>query len=349
MATADVTVMGGGIFGLSVAYACLRKGATVRLIEARAIGAGSSGGLVGALAPHVPDQWNEKKAFQLESLLMAEGYWREIERLSGLSAGYARTGRLQPLADAKAVALAEARAESAREIWGDRAVWRVAEAAAFPGWAPEGGTGLVVHDTLSARMHPQRAAAALAAAIEALGGEIVLGPGRAEGAVVWATGHEGLAELSRALGREVGNGVKGQSLSLRYEAGALPQLFAGGLHVVPHADGTVAIGSTSERVFTAADTVDGQLDDLHARAVAAVPALAGAEVVARWAGVRPRAASRAPMLGPWPGRAGHYVANGGFKIGFGVAPMVGEVMAALVLAGQDRIPEGFRVEASLER
>ena len=43
--------MGGGIFGLSIAWAAVRRGARVRLIETRAIGAGSSGGLVGALCP----------------------------------------------------------------------------------------------------------------------------------------------------------------------------------------------------------------------------------------------------------------------------------------------------------
>ena len=75
--------------------------------------------------------------------------------------------------------------------------------------------------------------------------------------------------------------------------------------------------------------------------------MAGAEVLQRWAGVRPRSRSRAPMLGAWPGRRGHFVANGGFKIGFGMAPKVAEVMADLILGGRDRIPESFRVEASL--
>ena len=83
-----------------------------------------------------------------------------------------------------------------------------------------------------------------------------------------------------------------------------------------------------------------------AKAVAAVPALADAPVLARWAGVRPRSRSRAPMLGAWPGRPGHYVANGGFKIGFGMAPKVAEVMADLMLDDRDAIPEGFRVEDS---
>ena len=71
MASVDVTVRGGGIFGLSIAWACLRRGARVRVVEPAAWGAGSSGGLVGALSPHVPEAWNPKKAFQLESLLMA--------------------------------------------------------------------------------------------------------------------------------------------------------------------------------------------------------------------------------------------------------------------------------------
>ncbi|MEQ9673084.1 MAG: FAD-dependent oxidoreductase, partial [Roseovarius indicus] len=41
------------------------------------------------------------------------------------------------------------------------------------------------------------------------------------------------------------------------------------------------------------------------------------------------------------------IANGGFKIGFGMAPKVAEVMAALILEGRDEIPEGFRPQASL--
>ncbi|MCX8508814.1 MAG: FAD-dependent oxidoreductase, partial [Rhodobacteraceae bacterium] len=42
-----------------------------------------------------------------------------------------------------------------------------------------------------------------------------------------------------------------------------------------------------------------------------------------------------------PGRPGHYIANGGFKIGFGMAPGLAKVMADLLLDGQDHIPAGF--------
>jgi len=344
----DVTVHGAGIFGLAIAWDCIRRGARVRVIEAARIGAGSSGGLVGALAPHVPEQWNPKKAFQLEALLMAEGFWAGVAAAGGTDPGYARTGRLQPLADAAAVDLARGRAAGAEALWQGRAEWRVVPAAA-DGWAPAAASGFMVHDTLTARMAPRRAAAALAAAIRAQGGEIVEGGGEPAGLQIWAAGAAGLAALSADLGRTVGAAVKGQSALLRpsMDVTALPQVFAEALHIVPHADGSVAIGSTSEREFEAPDTVDAQLEALIDKARTLCPALAGAPVIDRWAGARPRARTRAPMLGEWPGRPGHFVANGGFKIGFGIAPKVAEVMADLVLEGRDGIPDGFRVEDSL--
>ena len=125
MARVDVTVRGGGIFGLSIAWACLTRGARVRLIETVGLGAGSSGGLVGALSPHVPEAWNAKKAFQLDSLLMAADWWAGVEAASGLPSGYARLGRLQPLADGKAVSAAQRRGVEAQQLWQGRADWQV--------------------------------------------------------------------------------------------------------------------------------------------------------------------------------------------------------------------------------
>ncbi len=343
---ADVTVRGAGIFGLSIAWACLERGASVQVIDPAGVGAGASGGIVGALAPHVPENWNEKKAFQFESLIAGEAFWQKVGDWAGIETSYARTGRIQPLLDARALELARAREESAKELWQGKAEWRVVSGDALDAPLPGSPTGLFVLDTLTARMAPRQACKALAAAIARRGGEIVA-DGAERGAVIHATGVQGLEELSAHVGKTVGNGVKGQGALLRFDMRDAPQIFAGGVHIVPHWDGTVAVGSTSERDYTSPTSTDAQLDEVIAKARASVPALEGAQVIERWAGVRPRARSRAPMLGVHPLHEGAFIANGGFKIGFGMAIRVGEVMAELVLEGRDTIPRDFRPEASL--
>ncbi|MDO5706835.1 MAG: FAD-dependent oxidoreductase, partial [Paracoccus sp. (in: a-proteobacteria)] len=182
---------------------------------------------------------------------------------------------------------------------------------------------------------PRAALTCLAAAITARGGTVGVGDAPGDGLVLWATGWEWLRDTG------MGTGQKGQSVLLDFEARGAPQVYADGLHIVPHANGTVAVGSTSERDFTDAAPDDRALA-LADHAAAICPALAGARVIATWAGIRPRARTRAPLLGAWPGRPGQFVANGGFKIGFGMAPGVARVMADLILEGRDAIPAAFR-------
>lgn len=342
----DVTVFGAGVFGLSIAWTCAKRGAKVAIVDPNGPGAGSSGGLVGALAPHTPENWNDKKAFQFESLIMAEAFWAEVQESGGVSPGYLRSGRLQPIATEHALDLAHQRTESAKTLWQGKADWRVVQAEDFGDWAPKSETGYLIHDTLTARARPRGAGASLVAALKSYGVEVV--PEAPEnGKVVWATGYKGLEELSEKRGRLVGVGVKGQSALLQFDAREKPQLFADSIHIVPHENGTVAIGSTTEREFDDPSSTDALLDDVIDRAIKAFPVLQDAKVLDRWAGVRPRAKSRAPMLGEHPYRPSQYIANGGFKIGFGMAPKVAEVMADLILEGQDAIPEGFRPEANL--
>lgn len=339
---ADITIRGAGIFGLSVAWACVKRGAAVKIIDPNGPASGSSGGIVGALAPHVPENWNAKKAFQLESLLMAEDFWANVESTGGGRSGYARNGRLQPIADGHALVLAHRRADTARALWQQNATWEIVPATDTP-WEPASPSGWIIRDSLSGLIHPKGACMALVQAL-AVKGVRVDAEGPDLGQVLWATGVAGLLDMTANHSRAVGNGVKGQAALLAHDARGLPQLFAGGVHVIPHGDGTVAVGSTSERDYTSPNLTDTQLDDVISAARSAVPALDDAPVIARWAGVRPRSRSRAPMLGPWPGKSGHFIANGGFKIGFGMAPKIAEVMADLMLEARDTIPDGFRVE-----
>lgn len=344
MATVDVTIRGAGAFGLSVAWACLKRGATVRVVDPNGVAAGASGGIVGALAPHVPEQWNPKKAFQFESLLLAEPWWSEVDAVSVLSSGYGRTGRVQPVLNDAALALAQSRTLTAAELWQGRAAWSVTQSA--PNFAPASPTGHYIHDSLSARIHPAQACASLAAAILAQGGEVT-NDAPDEGAVVWATGYEGLQDMTAQHSRLVGAGSKGQAVLLDFDARSEPQVFVDGLHFIPHADGTTAIGSTTEGQFSDPTGTDEQCDALIAKARAAFPLLADAREIRRWAGVRPRARTRAPMLGVHPFRPSEFIANGGFKIGFGMAPLAAEKLAQLILTGENTIPDDFNPTASL--
>jgi len=346
MATADVTIRGAGVFGLSVAWACVKRGAKVKVIDPNGVASGASGGIVGALAPHTPDNWYDKKEFQRDSLLMAEKYWARVATVSGHDPGYGRVGRLQPIIDERGLKLAHERVLGAKTHWLGQAEWQVVASADLGPWAPFSPMGLIARDTLSARLHPRRACLALAAAITACGGRIAV-DGDTEGAEVWASGLAGLEQLGQELGQTVGVGSKGQAALLAYDAPTAPQIYANEVYIVPHNDGTVAVGSTTEKTYDAATTTDEKLDQLMARAFTVLPQLRHAPVLARWAGVRPRAIGRRPLLGAYPGRVNTFIANGGFKIGFGVAPKIGEVMADLILEGRNAIPEDFRIEAIL--
>ena len=343
MATPEVIVRGAGIIGLSVAWELRRRGAGVRVVDPNGAGSGASGGIVGALAPHVPERWNAKKSFQFESLEMAEDFWSEVSEASGMSPGYVRAGRVQPIADEAAEMLARGRAVGAETLWRGRFRWEVTD---DPGpFAPLSPSGLWVRDDFSAHIHPRRAVAALVAALDARGVPVVpaAAPGDTE---IWATGWRGLVALTNALGRPVGDGVKGQAVLLRPKVppGRVPQVFADALHVIPHLDGTVAVGSTTEREWTDPASASASVAaELAAKAEALVPALRGAETIERWAGVRARAGGRAPLLDRHPLRDGVWIANGGFKIGFGMAPKIGRVVADAALGRADAIPDSFRL------
>ncbi len=349
--TTDILVIGAGIFGLAAALACAGRGLSVIVADRAEPGAGASGGPVGALSPHPPERWSAKRAFQLETLLAAEDYWASVAALGGLDPGFGRVGRVIPLATPAERALAEARALDARDHWRG-ALWRVCDTA--PPWlareaAPEG----VVWETLSARLNPRRAIPALAAAVRARGGEVrsgwrargvvadgaVFDRGRvAAGAVVIAAGMGGFDLMAPVLGR-LGKGVKGQAALLAGGAPGRPLLTADGLYVVPHADGTVAVGATSEAEWTEGDATDAALEALIGRARRLCPDLG--PVLTRWAGVRPRGPRPDPMVGHLPGFDRVFVANGGFRTGFGVAPAVGAAIAALVAGERPVLPPGF--------
>ena len=330
--------------GLTLAWHCLNLGASVRVIDPNGIANGASGGIVGALAPHVPEKWNTKKQFQLESLLYSQEFWKSVDSVSGLKSGYRRTGRLQPLMDESSLALAQKRKESADNLWKNFATWEIIDNS--KDWELMSPTGLWVFDTLSAIIQPRLACLSLAQALKNKGCKFLL-EGKNQGKVIWATGVHDLSRISRKLDNNFGSGVKGQAALFKLKKPNSAQLFAETLHFIPHFDGTLAVGSTSERSFEHEGTNDDNLRTLILKASNILPELRGKDPIFTWANVRPRSRSRAPVLGKHPLFPSEFIMNGGFKIGLGMAPQMGKVFSEFLLLNENNIPSDFLPDVSL--
>lgn len=352
----QVIVIGAGIWGLACAYACAHRGDAVTVYDAGRVGDGASGGIVGALAPHVPDQWNPKKEFQFEALDTADVFWSKVDALSGIPSGYGRIGRLQPLLSQKAVELAEARSTSAKDLWQGRYHWWIKPRpdTMSDTAAPYG----VVHDTLAGRINPLQSTLSLACACRTKGVQIhenhpihSLADNQVSGswgnanadAIIVAAGVAGFNLIAPHTLLHPGSGIKGQAALFDIALPHHPQIYADGVYIIPHVDGTVAVGSTSENKWNINGT-DEKLDILIAKAQAICPMLTTAPILKRWSGIRPKARRRDPMLGPVPNLQGFYAAMGAFKIGFGLSHKIGEVVAAQIHGEIVTIPESFTLD-----
>ncbi|MFN4010126.1 MAG: NAD(P)/FAD-dependent oxidoreductase [Pannonibacter sp.] len=373
----DVLVFGAGVFGLSVALSAARKGMRVTLVEEKAIGSGASGGVLGALMPHMPARWNAKKAFQFEALASLSGFIAALEAETGLQCGYRRCGRVLPITTADLRAHHEARAAEALTHWATPVTgfsYAVEDAGTLGSWiAPEAAPFGVVRETLAARVAPRAYLGALAAAFAATSRsadgnrtELRLGEGFGElndktgtvtlssgtrisaGRIVLAQGYTAFDALAALTGQTLGEGQKGQSLRIDGTGlSDMPAVYCDGLYVVPHSDGSVAIGSTALAGVTDTEPEAAATADLVARAIRFCPLLAGRPVIEAWAGIRPKPKARDPLVGAVPGLSRCFVATGGFKTGFSLAHRIADALVA-ELAGeapQHPLPASFRPEA----
>ncbi|MDE1992290.1 MAG: FAD-binding oxidoreductase [Rhizobiaceae bacterium] len=346
----ELLIVGGGIMGLWAAVHAERLGVDTMLVDAGRFGRGASGGVLGALMPHMPDRWGGKKQFQLEALVVLEDEIAALEEATGLPAGYRRSTRLIPLPKPHLRKIALGHSEDAERHWhhGERHFhWHVLDAPPVDSWIdPDAGMSGFVHDTLAARVAPRALVDVLTAFLRKarhvrLAEEVEIeriepDSGRARSSrgdirfsrCILSAGHRSfpmLDGLTQDLASPLGQPVKGQAALLKADIDAgLPVIFRDGLYIVPHEGGQVAVGSTSENSFDDPFSTDHQLETLLVAARTLVPALADAEVVERWAGLRPKAIDRDPMVGPHPDHPSLIALTGGFKVSFGLAHRLGE-------------------------
>lgn len=356
----DCLVIGAGIFGLWAARHAIKRGERVLVLDKAHAGAGASGGFLGALMPHMPDRWNAKKQMQYEALSSLPDAIGLLEEDTGLDCGYRQCGRLMPMAHEKLAKHVEERSKGAELNWqgefsleatrADQFLLPNGEAWLTPDIAKFGAT----YDTLSARVNPRAYITALAKYardyaelrertdvtsidVEACSVQLADGDTINAGRIVVANGYQAYSLLSTVDARFkrqpiTGRGVKGQAVLLDYEHNdELPIIYDDGSYIVPHAGNSVAIGSTSLKVWDVATSFDENDMHFYEHAMALAPQLRDAPIIERWASVRPRNTvpdpntgkiGTEPIFGPLEGVDRISVAIGGFKISLGIGHVV---------------------------
>ena len=121
--------------------------------------------------------------------------------------------------------------------------------------------------------------------------------------------------------------VRGQLIALRSDA-VQTTIYAPDVYLVPR-NGLVIAGSTEEHVGFEMGTPAAA--ELHAKAVALVPALRDAEIVDAWCGFRPGSKDGLPYIGKIDERT--YIATGHFRNGILLAPITGKLLAEMIVTG----------------
>lgn len=158
-----------------------------------------------------------------------------------------------------------------------------------------------------------------------------LGEMRAEQIVLAAGAWSGqlLATLGLQLPVEP---VKGQMILYKCEPDFLPAIvLAKGRYAIPRKDGHILVGSTLEHVGFDKTPTEEALASLKASAEELLPALADAEVVGHWAGLRPGSPDGIPFIGEVPQFPGLWLNCGHYRNGLVLAPASCELLKNLML------------------
>jgi len=370
LAAYDLLIVGGGVQGLWVARSAIRAGLSVALVEAKVCGAGASGGLLGALMPHVPTGWSEKKQFQFEALISLETEAGTLSEETGLDTGYNRCGRAMPIRAKGFLDQFPSRRAASWLHW--QTVQQRFELATLPpdaldGWLdPERAALGIFWDPFAARINPSQYIAALQASIT---GRCTLHEnwrfvsyddktGRALNDndetllaenIVLAAGYETFALTEQMTNLTLGDGVKGQAALLAAPMPAKrPIIFDDGMYIVAHSPDLCAVGSTTEPDWDDPISTNTLIDDRIAQARRLCPPLRDAPIVATWAGIRPQSAARDPIVGRLSPDRPIFIASGGFKITLGIAHLAAERLVCEILNSRSAddalssgLPAGF--------
>lgn len=366
--TADIVVVGGGVIGLALGWRLAVGGSRVALVDAGTAAPAATLAAAGMLAPSFETAEHSGArdkglisalaAFGAASLRAWPAFAAELEAAAGMGVDLQTDGILAPAfskADAALVQAALGPAIAAgRAVWLDPDEARRRESALSPRIA---GAGFCLHEgQVDARLlHAAlrrafaRAGGALHSGLRAV--RIIEARARAAGVmletgetiaapvVVLATGAhriEGAGGAKQLAGAVFP--VKGEALAVTAQPGeGAPRtvIRAPGAYICPKADGRIVIGATERPGEADLGVDEARIERLRTAACGAVPSLAAAREVERWAGLRPATADGAPLIGPAPdGPEGLFVALGHYRNGVLLAPETARLLAGALIAGE---------------
>jgi glycine oxidase len=356
----DVAVVGAGVIGCSIAYYLSLAGARVDVLERSHLAAGASGVAAGMLAPQVEAAFADS-FFEL-TLRGREDHAALAATLLddvGLDVEYRQTGIVRVAKDE-----AERAELRRRQRWQTerclRADWLepgelgqvepllsgvVGRMLAGGLWLPDEGqvrgSRLVQALAMAAAKRGGRFVEGSLAIGLATSGDAVIGPRTptgvlAAGATVLAAGVAS-AELAQSVGIALPLApVKGQCVMLR-SLHCLPRhvIWAGDCYLVPKTDGQVILGATMEEGnYDPRPTLAG-VGALSEAALEFLPWAGKLVVEGMWAGLRPAAPDRYPIIGRAPGWRDLYLATAHFRNGILLGPLTGRWLADLIRDGAE--------------
>ena len=345
----DVTIVGGGIIGLSIARELARAGMDVRVLERGGLGREASWAGAGMLPPgnlELADS-PEARLRGFSARLWPESA-RELAEETGVDVGYRQTGSILLYGE-----------DRARDQELGR--WRAEGAAATPIDAREIGelephlsiaNGCGIHLPTQAQVRNPRYVKALVASCAEQGVELVeqignlewIDPGDvAQGlragmrrfqseryciaAGSWSPAL--LAPLGCSLPIEP---VRGQIVLLNDARRTLSRIVEQGFrYIVPRGDGRLLVGSTMERAGFEKRVTAAGVGELLRFVTRLCPMLESADIERTWAGLRPGSPDGLPFLGAVPGNEKVFVAAGHFRSGIQMSPGTARLMGQAIL------------------
>jgi glycine oxidase len=352
-----IVVIGAGLIGLAIARELARRGATVRVLDAREPAAAASWAGAGMLAPYTESIADGPYAtLCARSLALYPEFVRAVYNESGVDAKLRCTGILQAAFEPGAarrlrddVAALSVRGVAARYLERDAALrLEPALGGHVVGAAICDAEGTVDNRLLGRAL--RAASATLDVRIDANVANVavetdarkVLGVRGPDGFiaathVVNATGawaHALAGVPARARVPVVP--VKGQMLALAMPRGFVSRTtWVPGAYLVPRDDGRLLVGATVEHDagFDVRVTARG-LRALLDAALNGLPALADLAVAETWAGLRPGTPDGLPYLGETAIR-GYFVAAGHYRNGILLAPATAAAIADAIEGASD--------------